>query len=67
MSGLGSSVTLVGRSVDNDELNLKLRYDTEEKGEVEGKQTKILFVAFTATNSLVTSYDQIYIHNAVLP
>lgn len=36
LSGLGTSVTLEGRSLENDELNLKLKYDTEEKGEVEG-------------------------------
>lgn len=36
LSGLGSSVTLEGRRLDNDELSLKLKYDTEEKGEVEG-------------------------------
>lgn len=32
---IGSTVTLEGRSLDNDQLNLKLRYDSE--GEVEGK------------------------------
>lgn len=37
LPGTGSSVTLQGRSLDDDELNVKLKYDSEETGEVEGE------------------------------
>lgn len=52
LPGMGSSVTLEGRSLAKDELSMKLRYDDGE-GEVEGE---ISFFIPKLVDSINTSY-----------